>query len=371
MTVVQLINPGAFGGIETVVTHLARALHQSATPSATVAVLDVGAPVPQVVDLLASFGAPVEVVRVRPRRYLEEKSRIEWALHRLSATVVHSHGYRMDVMSRVARRDASARWVTTLHGFCGGDLKNRFYEALQLRSVRRADRVIAVSDSIGARARDAGVNARQIVVLPNAIARPDFLSREVAREKLGLSNSRKWIGWVGRMSGEKDPELFVETLRAISDRSVSAVMIGDGPIAAGIRERHADLVESGRLVLAGVRPGAGAFMRALDALVLSSVTEGTPMVVLEAMQAGVPVVATSVGGLPVLLSDDAGVLVSERSATALSAAIVDILDDAQRAATVVQRATTRVQNVYALQPWIDRHLALYSELSSMNGRRLL
>lgn len=367
MRIVQLINPAMFGGIETVVTELASGLHNAGASVLTIAVVDHGAETPRIVEDLTRLGVAIDVVHVEPRRYLREINLIATAISRFSATVVHSHGSRMDTMARFARRRASARWVSTLHGFCGGDLKNRAYEYIQLRAVRHADTIVAVSRSVHARARSAGVELARLQTIPNAAPPLHALSRVAALEALGLSAHRRWIGWVGRLSAEKDPILFAETIRALPDATLGGVVVGDGPLLARLQAEFDDLIREGRLILSGRRPASGTLMPAFDALMVSSVTEGTPMVVLEAMKCGVPVISTAVGGVPDMIEHGAGVLVAERSATSLADAAIRLLNNKQAVQEVVRLGSERLESRYSSHSWVSQHLRLYSQSVPVAG----
>lgn len=365
MTIVQLINPGLFGGLETVVTHLATGLQQLGVESAALVVSDEGSSRPRILDDLTAAGVHTEQLFVPARRYAEEAARIRGGLARLNARVVHSHGYRMDVMARIVRIRTNVRWVSTLHGFTGGGRKNRLFEWLQLRSLRSADRVIGVSSTVINRARASGVSTQRLRLIQNAVPPRQSMSREEAQGELGLDAARRWVGWVGRTTHEKDPESFARAISELGNPAVGGVIVGSGPLLAAVERNHQALIASGRLMLAGQRPDAGRLMPAFDALALSSVTEGTPMVVLEAMQAGVPVVAYAVGGLPDVIGGGAGVLVPERSATLLARAIRDVLQDPRAADAVVRVARARVESEFSTARWLSTHVQLYSELSAV------
>ena len=366
LTIVLLLNPAPFGGLETVALNLATGLRALGTPFTTVALLDDGDQEPRLLSELARDGVPLEIVRVRPRQYLAERERIRSVLRKLNARVVHTHGYRMDVMTRSIIGGTRMRWVSTLHGFTGGNRKNRLFEALQLRALRRADVVIGVSRPILTRAVASGVKASATRLVRNALPASSPMSREAAKAELGLSSERRWVGWVGRLGAEKDPVLFAKFIRQVDDPSVGGVIVGDGPLRALIETDFADLIQSGRLILAGARIDAGRLMTAFDALVVSSVTEGTPMVVLEAMQCGVPVVAMAVGGLPDIVGEGAGLLVTERSGRAIGAAVVALLNDGSLRTAVVTAAQQRIAEQFSAADWLSAHLQIYTELSGVN-----
>lgn len=364
MTVVQLINPARFGGLETVVTLLAYGLREFESPVAVLAVVDQDTDEPKMLFDLRARGVPVEVLSIPARNYTTERKLISSALTKLNATVVHTHGYRMDVIYRTIHSPSRRNvWVSTLHGFTGGGRKNRLYEYLQLRSLRRADLVIGVSAAILERASLSGILQKKLRLIQNAVPPSEAKSKAQARAELGLDASRTWVGWVGRLGVEKDPRLFIHAIRMLCDPNTSGVMVGTGSLLEAIRGENEDLIREGRLVLAGMRSDAGTLMSAFDALVVSSVTEGTPLVVLEAMQNSVPVVAMAVGGLPDVIGEGAGVLVDTRSGPALARAIGSVLTDSRLRNSIVLSAKARIESKFSTATWLSTHSQLYAELS--------
>jgi glycosyltransferase involved in cell wall biosynthesis len=131
-----------------------------------------------------------------------------------------------------------------------------------------------------------------------------------------------------------------------------------------VRERVHAAGLSERVHLPGLIPDAGALFPAFDLFVLSSSTEGTPMTLLEAMQAGVPVVATAVGGVPDVLRDDAGWLVPPGDVTAFARAMQEALLDAVARVRRSAAAQATVRSRFSEPSWIARHLQLYAEVTS-------
>src|SRR5262249_32473885 len=162
----------------------------------------------------------------------------------------------------------------------------RFYERLQRRAFRRFEAVVAVSRPLATLLRNDGIAPSRVHLIPNGYAAPVFSPRDEARQSLGLGPGFV-AGWIGRLSHENAPDVFAAALsRRGSD--VAGVVVGDG------RES----TRNPRVIWKGRGPDAGLLIKAFDVLVLSSRTEGTPIVLFEAMAAGVPVVATAVGGVP-------------------------------------------------------------------------
>ena len=296
--------------------------------------------------LLASLensGVEVIPLKVSGRGYLRELSLIGKLIENKHVTVVHTHGYRSDLIGGHAGKRAGAPIVTTVHGFTGGGVKNRTFEALQRRAFRRFDAVVVVSKPQADFLRDSGIPDSRIHLIANALSEhPAPLERDVARAALHLPTGGLVAGWVGRISHEKGVDVFIDALASIGDRVISAAIIGDGPDRAA-QEARADAVAPGRFQWMGKLPDASRYYAAFDVFVLSSRTEGLPMVLLEAMAARIPIVATAVGGIPDLLSPSRRPARPRRTIRdALASAIRAAVDDpasASARAHAAQRAS--------------------------------
>ncbi|MDQ2765785.1 MAG: glycosyltransferase [Gemmatimonadota bacterium] len=314
--------------------------------------------------------ADVELVPILvPRRgYLRERALIRRLCRSRSVSVVHTHGYRSDIVGGHAGHESKIPIVTTVHGFTGGAMKNRAYEALQRFVFRRFDAVVAVSQPQAAQLRTSGVSASRIHLIPNALA-PHVapLDRAAARRALELPLEGLFAGWVGRVSREKGVDVFIDALSSIGDRVIQGVILGDGPERVTEQPR-AESIAPARFLWLGAVPDAARYFAAFDLFILSSRTEGLPMVLLEAMAAGVPIVTTNVGGIPKLLSASEGVLVSPDDPTALASAMRATLDDRAAASARAHAAQLRQRAEFDVGPWSDRYEALYRHLIALRSR---
>jgi glycosyltransferase involved in cell wall biosynthesis len=208
------------------------------------------------------------------------------------------------------------------------------------------------------------VPERALRIIPNAFedgaARKD---RACARRMLGIGDDEFVVGWVGRMSREKGADVLLESLAVLRDRSVRASMIGDGPDRPMLEARARALGIADRITWHGVVPEAQRLFAAFDAFVLSSRTEGTPIVLFEAMAAGVPIVTTDVGGVPDVVGMDEALLVSPEDPTALADGIRAVRRDPTAAARRVCAARIRLEQGFGVQPWLERYEQIYRELN--------
>lgn len=356
--VLHVVAPADYGGLEQVVLQLASGRAARRLPTEVLALVTEGSAVPPLVEMLRQAAVQTTVLRSAHRAYGQERKAILTAAVALGANVVHTHGYRPDVLARRPARAAGSGLVSTAHGFTGGDAKNRVFEWLERRAWRQFDVVAAVSGPLHGRLVRSGVPEAVVELCPNAWSGVEPLERAAARERLRLPASDLLVGWIGRLSVEKGPDVMIRSMAHLPTE-IGVVMIGDGPERATLTQLANALGVSSRITWAGPVQRAGECMTAFDALALSSRTEGTPMVLFEAMAARVPIVATAVGGVPDLVSPNEAMLVPSRAPQQLAAALVEVFATATASAERATSARRRLDERYALEPWLDRYEEFY------------
>src|SRR5262249_53293323 len=152
-------------------------------------------------------GVERTVIPLPARAYGRERQAVADLCTRLRPQVVHTHGYRTDVVDAGVARRLRLPTVTTVHGFTGvGGWRGRLYEYLQRRAFRRMSAVVAVSRPLVSLLQNDGVAADRVHLIPNAYAARTFVSRDEARRTLGLGPGFT-AGWIGRLSLEKAPDV--------------------------------------------------------------------------------------------------------------------------------------------------------------------
>ncbi len=368
LRVLQVAAPARSGGLETVLAQLSCGLRSRDHEVQVALVLTPGAEVGHpLVAVLQQAGVPVHVLTIGARQYLAEREAVAQCAAVMQAHIVHTHGYRADILHGGPAQAAGRAHVMTLHGFVSGNWRDRLYEWLQLRAAGGANAVVAVSAPIAERLHAAGLR-RGVHLLRNAIAAPLApLSRTEARASLGLPINGPLIGWVGRLSHEKGPDLFLDALEQTAPE-LHAAILGEGPMAESLRERVRSGPLSGRVHFCGGVPGANRYLTAFDALALSSRTEGTPMILLEAMISQVPIVTAMVGGVPDVLSASEAWCCPPGDLRAMAEGMQQVASRPEEAMERAERAAARVQREFSLGAWLDRHEQIYRDAFGSRAR---
>jgi len=367
LTVAHAIAPAPVGGAECVVSDLCGELSGLGVRVHLLLTLDAGArehPWP----VRNGDAVSVHPLRFPPRSYLRERAEAgSWMqVHRPDA--VHTHGYRSDVILGGVARSLGIPTVTTVHGFTGGGVRSWIYQQLQLRAMRKCDAVVAVSEALRKELSRDGIHPERLHLVPNARRTPErILDTQEARLDLGLPPEGFHVGWIGRVSREKGPDVMLRALHGLVSETgavpVHATFIGDGPERPALIRHAEELEMSGSVHWLGIVPDAARFIRAFDVIVLSSRTEGTPIVAIEAMLAGVPLVATSVGGVPDLAGHgERALLVRSEDPDGLRAAITQVRDDPDAAAARVSAGRSFAAAKADPTDWARRYLEIYQDV---------
>ncbi len=265
-------------------------------------------------------------------RYSAAISELTHVLERLQPDVLLCHGYKSNLLGRRAARKLNIPCVAVSRGWTGESFWVRIYEAVDRFFLRWMDRVVCVSEAQAKRVQRCGVRPEKIRVIPNAID-PERFSDPDPRYQAKLAKffrqpKKRIIGAAGRLSPEKGFNILVAAAEQVirNDRDVGFILFGDGPCRQQLVRQINAAGLNGSFILSGFRADLDRFLPYLDMLVLPSFTEGMPNVVLEASAAGIPVVATAVGGTPEVIVDGVtGFLVPPGNPDAMADRILEAL----------------------------------------------
>ena len=252
------------------------------------------------------------------------------------ASVVCVHGYKAGMLGLRAARQLGIPLIAVSRGWTAESWKVRLYERLDRWALQRMDRVVCVSHGQANKVLRAGVPQHKIDVIHNAIrterfgrdANPEYRRRLEAR----FAKRPRWIvGAAGRLSPEKGYDVLVEAAGVIHQKlgdDFGVVLFGEGPLCEELQFKIESLGIGEHFVLAGFTSELDRYMPHFDVFAQSSHTEGLPNVLLEASAAGVPIVATDVGGTSeVIVDGTTGYLVRPNDPQQLATQLNSLLSD--------------------------------------------
>jgi glycosyltransferase involved in cell wall biosynthesis len=289
--------------------------------------------------------------------------------------IVHTHTAKAGALGRVAARLAGVPVVVhTYHGHVLHGYYTRLQNSL-LRGAERglgflSDRLVTVSEQVKRDLVRYGVaGAQKITVIPLGLDLEPFLAgagqRGKLRRELGLIDGEPLVGIVGRIFPIKNHRLFLEAAARVAKELDGArfLVVGDGVLRPAMEDYAHALGLANRVMFTGWRRDLPVIYPDLDALVISSNNEGTPVSAIEAMAAGCPVVATRVGGLPDLIADgETGFLVPPRDPAALAIRILELLRERDTASRISKAAQATVAERFGVERLCRDVEDLYEEL---------
>lgn len=316
---------------------------------------------------------------IGPLRDAQAILRLAQLIRQERPTILHTHTAKAGAVGRIAALLAGrARPPIVVHTFHGHVLRGYFnplttlgFRTLERWLARVTTALVAVSPEV----RDDLVKLRvapasKFTVIRLGIELDERTEagddvRAETRRQLGVRQDAFIVGWVGRMTAVKRTDDVVRALRGLVDRGVDAYLclVGDGPDRDHLERYAHELGVVKRCLFVGYQEDVARFYSAIDALLLPSANEGTPVSVIEALAARRPAVATRVGGTPDVIRDGVdGFLVEAGDADALSDRLAELAADPERRARMGAAGRERVLGRYAVERLVDDVDRLYREL---------
>lgn len=294
---------------------------------------------------------------------------VQWLQRRAAFDLIHAHTVMPDGCAAVLLgRSLRIPVVCTIHG---SDInlypfRSRGAHWVTGWTLRRIDQLIAVSRALRDRI-SAWTNGDSAAVVRNGADPTVFCAwpKAEARRLLHLPQDKRIVLFVGYLVKAKGVSFLLDAMTHLSRTDTMLYLVGDGPLKETLACRSYSLAIDHRCIFAGAckHSEVPLWLSAADCLVLPSVTEGLPTILVEAMMCGVPIVSTAVGGIPEILHDrNTGLLVPAANPCALANAIAKILDDPDLAYSMAQRAQAEAQEQLTWEANAKKTKAIYARM---------
>jgi sugar transferase (PEP-CTERM/EpsH1 system associated) len=316
---------------------------------------------------IRALGIDVFDAQMRNKADLPALLRLYRHVRRIRPAILHTSLFHANLPGRVLGRIAGVPIIICSERTMAMEPQWRY--RVNRWTIGLVDRVIAVSDSV----RDfcvshIGLPAEKLVVIYNGVELPKgpFPSPREARAGLGLPAEGPVIGAVSRLEPVKGTSFLIQALAQVDNATL--VVIGDGAERTALKALAQDLGVAGRIQWTGHRRDVPTLLPAFDLYVQPSLHEGMPNTILEAMAAGLSVVATAVGGTPEVVDDGiTGLLVPPRDPDALAGAITALLRDPSLRHKMGRAGPERVKDHFSLEQMVQQTQALYECLLKTRG----
>ena len=261
--------------------------------------------------IVQASGIALEIVTERGAFDWRIIPQLRAIVNRIKPDIVWTNAVKAHFLARIAGLNRQAKWVAFHHGYTTTALRTRMYNQLDRWSLKRAERVVTVCGQFASQMASQGISADRIRVQHMPIRAKEQVSRNEAtrlRCELGIADTTRVVLSVSRLSREQGHDDLLRAMARARGLAPSIPMhllvVGSGPELEALKETCRDLGLLERVSFLGQQEGVSPYYAIADVFVISSHSEGSPNVLLEAMDAGVPIVATLVGGVPEILTNE-------------------------------------------------------------------
>ncbi len=313
---------------------------------------------------------------LEPKQDLKALLSLRKLIRREKPQIIHTNSSKGGIIGRIAARmNRTPVIVHSPHGhiFYGyyGKVKTSAFIRMERWAARFTDRITNLTGP----GREDHIRLRiaapdKFIVIPAGIDLEKFSnsarSRSEVRSELGLTDNAVVVGWVGRMADIKNPMLLIETAALLKGREdLRFLMVGAGDRYDSVRRRVEALGLSEKFRFTGHREDVPDLLAAMDIYILTSSNEGLGRSILEAQAAGLPVIATDVGGVPEIIEDGvSGLLIPPSQAQSAAEAVLKLADNVALRGKIVSGANSRLQ-IFSLEKTLDEIDNLYQEMLSL------
>lgn len=381
MRILHLIHSEGIYGAETILLYLAREQQRRGHEPVIGSIRDPGTPETPFEALARSRGLAVVPIRIAPRPTPVVVRSLLRAVRTVTPDVLHSHGYKANILLGPLPRRLRGPMLSTLHGWTAARAPSAIwlYEQLDRLALRRIDVVVLVTRCMLQLPLLEAIPLSRRLVIENGI--PPLAQRladlaaagaaPLPQDLVEFVARRPTLVAIGRLSPEKGFRLLLEAFARAGSANrgrMQLLIVGEGAERERLAQRIADLHLSESARLAGYVEGADRLLARAAGFVMSSRTEGMPLVLLEALQWPVPILATAVGAVPEMLGDGRrGLLVPPDNVDSLAEGLLRVVSARQGSGSGNDCRDQTVAELYSSARMAEQYLGAYDVMREVRS----
>lgn len=373
MNILQLISTKGFFGAENVVVNLSRGLKDMGFNVYIGIFCDLRkASNLTIIEEIKKYNIPFLIFDCRKKFDFNNLLKLRKFIKEKNIDIVHSHNYKSNIYSFFATLFLKCKKVATCHLWAGESFKMKFYEFLDKLFLKKFDKVVGVSEKIISELIKSSIPKEKIEFVSNGIDIEKFTPEKIDKTKvtqikkeLGIKDNEKVVGTIGRLSKQKGHIYLIYAAKEIIKEfpNVKFLIVGDGELKEELLLEVKKLNLEEKIIFTGFRNDIPEILNVIDIFVLPSLNEGMPMVLLEAMAAKKPIIATNVGAIPKLIENNkTGFLIELKSEKKIYECIITLLKDSKKSLLFTQNTYGKVKNEYSLEYMTEKYLNIYKQL---------
>jgi glycosyltransferase involved in cell wall biosynthesis len=371
INVLHLRSSSGFYGAEGVIINLARA---SVTLGINSLIVDIKSSTnlqdKRFMEEAQKNGLQAKTVLCRGKIDIRTIGFIRKILKESNISILHCHDYKANFLGRLATIFLKTKTVATNHLWTNETFSLRLYEFFDAIILNFFDIVIAVSSQVAEEINSFLIFKKKLITVHNGIDLDKYSLKSNSnslRSEFKISAQNIIIGSIGRLSVQKGFLYLLEAFNKLSKENFDATLliVGDGPLRNYLENKARSLDIKNKVIFTGARSDMHNIYSSLDIFVISSIKEGLPLVLLEALAMKKTVIATKVGGIPSVITHGInGVLVKPRDAEGLACAMIDLLQDKNKAETLAYNARKSVESNFSMNHMAKKYKDIYKTLLS-------
>ena len=367
VNVLQFICPTGFYGAERWILALAKNLKEDEINCSLAVTVEENTMDLEITRRFKALDRDVSEIPMRGRFDISAVSKLRRLIRKEKIDIIHTHGYKSDIIGLITSRFAGIKAVATPHGFENvEDWKLKAYVGLGKQFLKRFDHVVPLSRQLCQAIEDIGVRKEKITYIQNGVDLEE-VEEIYLRHEGGIERSRdkKRIGFVGRMTVGKNLMDLLDIFQSLSQKhdNLELILLGDGEQREELETYARALSSSSSIQFLGFRGDRLDWLKTFDIFVMTSTSEGIPRCLMETMAMGIPVAAYDIVGIDQLISHGhTGLLAPLGNKEQLAEYCERILFDAQLADHLSDAARTLVYEQFSGQRMAREYTALYKEM---------
>lgn len=371
-TILHLIHSGGFYGAEAVVLNLSIGLQELKYHPIICCFWDEGTSKPELGVIAEDKRIDVQYIRFNKRTELKSPiKQIKNIIEKNNVKVIHSHGYKPSFFCMLMHFLFGIQYVITCHLWFVPNLKMRFNVFLDKLSMIFAKKVIAVSHPIAKEIKSWKLLKRKVYVINNGVDIEKYATYKKSyceknlRKDLGISDNSYVVGTLGRLTDQKAHQILIKAayniLRERND--VEFLIAGEGPNERNLKRLCESYNISERFHFVGYRSDAINILQLLDIFILCSIDEGLPIILLEAMSVGKPIITTDVGEIPFIIKNNSnGILINKNDTKQLFYNIKRLVNNDALAYRLGMNAKTTAENDHSIMKMCQEYILCIQSL---------
>lgn len=305
---------------------------------------------------------------------IRQNSRLDFSMVRQVADLIKSkkcdliqtHGYKGHIIGFLLRRKYGVKWITVAHGWTNENFRIRVYTFIEKIFIRLSDYAIAVSPKLYETVSKLRGIKKPTDLILNAITDIDpplEEDLEKIRQKYHLGEC-KLLGVFGRFSNEKGQAFAIKALRIVKRqyKDVKLLLLGEGVDELKLKALVEDQCVQDDVIFCGYQSNISTYLKLVDFVIVPSLSEGIPNIILESLYLNKPVICTNVGGIPDIVKDNYnGCLVEPGSENEISSKILELMDNTERVDSIICNARASLYPKFSVKNRVQLFLNVYKK----------